>query len=1033
MQITGLALRNNRTTIVFTLFLALYGLYAYFALPKAQDPGFTIRTAVITTVFPGATAERVEQLVTEKLEEKIQEMPELDNVTSVSRQGVSIINANFQEKYMNMRPIFDDLRRKIDQVNTSGVLPEGVHNSVVNDDFGDVYGFVYGLTGDGFSYRELKDYADEIRDQLLQDKQIAKVEIYGTQDEAIYVEYNNSRLSEIGMSPKQLANSLSALNILSSGGEIHLGQERISLQPTGNFDSVEELRKAIISLPSGNLVQLSDIASVYRTYQDPVENYVHVGDTAGLSIAISMLEGGNSSDLGATLRDLIPQIENTLPLGIQLKPVFIQSELVDANVSDFVINLLQAIGIVLAVMLVTLGLRTGLVVALLIPTTMMITLSVMLWMDIGIDQMSLAALIIALGLLVDNAIVTTESIMVRVEQGMKAFDAAIISGKELLMPLLISSLTTAATFMPIAFNESALAEYCGAIFYVVTIALLVSWLVSMTFIPLVASFVIKAPKVIIKESFNSSLYKVYRNTLTFFLKARILFLGLVAGAFYLAIIGLGYVPAVFIPDSVDPVLTIDLDLASGTDIEKTTEVVNDLERYINENWRVNEKRSDGVNRSVSYIGIGGPRYELNYNPPNSDPSNAVMILNLTDFPTTLLAKADLEEYLFENYPEVISQVKRKANGPGSAYPVQIRISGSDLLTLEKITTEIKRQLNNNPNVKQVIDDWGLRTKTLQINVDQQRALLAGVSSQDVATSLNASLSGTTLTEYREGDDSIKVIMRTFETERNNLAKLDGLAVYSSTNSNSVPLRQVADAELVWQPGFIKHRDRIRTVTVNASIKDSTTSADVFKAITPWIEKTSKQWPQGYHYEYGGDSESSSDAQEALAAKFPLAIGFIVILLVLQFNSLRRPLIILTTIPLGLIGVTIGLLAAKSVFGFFTILGVVSLAGIIINNAIVLLDRVKIEIVEMGRSNQLAVVHACQQRLRPILLTTATTVGGMIPLWTGGNPMFMPMAIAIIFGLIFATLLTLYVVPILYSLLFRVSFKGWEYNESELKA
>ena len=341
MQITGIALKNHRTTLVFTLFLALYGFTAYFSLPKAQDPGFTIRTAVVTTVFPGASAERVEQLVTEQIEAKIQEMPELDNVQSESRQGISIINANFKEKYLNMRPIFDDLRRKVEQVVTDNKLPNTAHTPVVNDDFGDVYGFVYGLTGEGFSFRELKDIADEIRDILLKEKQIAKVEIFGAQEEAIYVEYNNARLAEIGISPGQLAQRLAALNILATGGEIVLDQERIALQPTGNFNSLDAIREAIISLPSGDLVALNNIAEVYRTYKDPVKEYVHIGNQSGLSIAISMLEGGNSLELGEILSTLIPDIESGFPIGITLSPIYLQSELVDASISDFVVNLLD--------------------------------------------------------------------------------------------------------------------------------------------------------------------------------------------------------------------------------------------------------------------------------------------------------------------------------------------------------------------------------------------------------------------------------------------------------------------------------------------------------------------------------------------------------------------------------------------------------------------------------------------------------------------------------------------------------------------
>ncbi len=1030
MNLTGFAIRNNTTIIVLTVLMAAYGVITYFQLPKQQDPGFTIRAAVVITQLPGASPARVEQLVTDKIEKAIQEIPELDFVTSESTQGVSFVTANFQEKYKDMRPIFDKLRRKIDDISD---LPEGIRGPTVNDEYGDVYGIVYTLTGEGFNYRELNNIADEIRDELLKVDDVAKIQILGKLDEAIYVEYNNARLKELGLSPSGLAGILQSLNILQSGGDILTGPERITLEPTGNFESVEQIKNSVIQIPgSSSVVYLKDIADVYRDYQDPPEGLARTDSKPSIVLAVSMSEGGNILELGKRIDTAAPQIEANYPLGIEFKKIYFQPDQVHNSVQSFMGNLGQAVAIVLAVMLLFLGLRTGLIVSMLVPTTIVLTFVLMQTFEITINQISLAALIIALGLLVDNAIVMAESIMVRRQNGEDAVSAAIAAGGELALPLLVSSLTTAAAFLCIFLAESAVGEYTADIFKVVTIALLASWLLAMTVIPLLTVRLMKIKQVKTDTvPFSTSMYRIYRRILIWCVRHKLIFILIVIGCFYLGLQGLKYVPQVFIPPRTDPVISGEFNLPFGTAIETTEQMVKDIEQYWQENYKVDSQQladgKRGISSWVAFIGQAAPRYELAVDPGSDKPHASKFIIHTTDAEIIPQVITDTTNYLQDLYPDVEIIMKKLENGTPIAYPIQVRVYGKDIDQLYDIVNVLKDQLRQTVGVLFVNDDWGIQTKKLLVEIDQDRARRAGVTNQDVATSLQSSLSGIELTQYRENDDLIPITMRTSSAERQDIGKLDNITVYSNTGE-AVPLKQVADIQLDWQNGIIKRRDRDKAITVQALLLPGVTATEVGSEFFPWLQDHAQNWEHGYSYELGGESETSGDANEAIAAKLPISGMLIVLLLVAQFNSVRKPLIILATIPLGLIGITIGLLVARSVFGFFTILGLISLSGIIINNAIVLIDRIKIEMEENGLTADHAIIQACQQRLRPILLTTATTVGGMLPLWISHDPMFETMAVSIIFGLLFATLLTLAVVPVLYSTFFRVSFKDYQYQQ-----
>ena len=1019
MNLTATAIEKNRITLTVIGLLLMSGILAFYAIPKAQDPGFIIRTVVITTQFPGASPKRVEELVTDKIEKKVQEMPEIDTITSDSRTGISIIYVNFKESYKVMRPIFDDLRRKVASIEAD--LPQGSKPPEVNDEFGDVFGSVYTLNGDGFSYKELKDVADEFRDVLLKEPDIAKVDIHGAQQEVVFVEYNNSRLSELGLSPQQLAGSLASVNIVSSGGDIESGRERITLEPTGNFESIEDLRRTVIQLPSGALVYLEDIAHIYRGYKDPPSSVSRINGRPTLALAVSMREGGDILKLGERLNQMMPELVSQYPWGIQLNKVWFQADLVETNVNNFTNNLLQAVLIVIVVVVGFLGLRTGLVVGTLIPSTIITTFFAMQLFDITINQISLAALIISLGLLVDNAIVIVESILVKREHGAGALEAAIESGKELRTPLLISSLTTAFAFMPIGMAKSAVGEYTSDIFYVVGLTLLISWFLAMTFVPMVSTIALKISKTSEtgEQEFDGRWYAYYRGLLGASLRCPIRFFSVIVGMFLLAVVGLGQVRQEFIAPSEDPVFTAKLEMPLGTSIAASQKIMDSVDGFVRETYF--DVENPKIRNWLTFIGEGGPRLQLSLNPPNPNPANTFLVANTTDGKVVEEVMIGIEQFVRENHPDLATQVQRLQNGPPVDYPIIVRLSGHDIDTLYRNAAQVSNYLHEIPGVTNVKNSWGLQTKKLMVRVNQELARRSGVTSEDVAYSLQAGLTGIDLTQYREGDEIIPVTLRTVAADRQDLSKLDGLTVYSQGTRRHVPLKQVADVFLSFEAGIIERRDRERTLSLNVQLAPETTAAEVVQGLVPWLQSVEEGWPAGHEFSIGGETESSGDANASIAAELPTAGMLILLLLVAQFNSMRRPIIILMTIPLGLIGVTFGLLVADSSFGFFTILGLISLCGIIINNAIVLLDRIAVEIKENGRREADAVLIACQQRFRPILLTTATTVLGMTPLLWGGTAMFKPMAITIIFGLAFATMLTLLVVPVLYSLFFQVRY------------
>ncbi|MEL6273621.1 MAG: efflux RND transporter permease subunit, partial [Bacteroidota bacterium] len=874
----------------------------------------------------------------------------------------------------------------------------------------------------GFSYSQMKEYADDIKDDLIKLPDAAKVELGGVQEERVFVEFDNARLAKLGLSAAQLQSILSATNIVFPGGEVSLEDERIVLEPTGNFEDVSDLANTNINI--GNecaSVKLGEITRITRDFKNPTDYIVKVDGNPGLVIAVALKEGANLIKLGEQIDEKVAIYNQTLPVGIEVKRIASSDQYVEVKINDFVSNVLQSVGIVLAVMLLFLGLRTGIVVASLIPAALIMTLWLMDLMNVGLNQVSLAALIMALGMLVDNAIVVSEAMMVKMENGLPAKKAALAACSELMIPLLVSSLTTSAAFLAFFLAANTMGEMMGPLFIVITLALLSSWLMAMTVIPMLAIAVIrvKAKQGDEKPGFFDRLSVYYQRLLQFVLKRSWLFVILILGMFFGSLMLFTRLPFIFFPDSDRNLVTMDINLPLGSKIERTDEVVAAVENFIATELQVNENNSRGIVDYSVFVSEGPESYDLGYQPGEANSGYAHLLLNTSSFVDNQYVIDKLDEFSFNHFPDAEVNIGPLAGGGGGGADVEIRLSGNDPKELFRISETIKQKMNSLPTTKNIKDDWGPKIKKFVIDIDQDKANRAGLTNQDIATSLKTALSGFDAGAFRDGEDNIPIMMRSQGSQEIQASDLESLPIFAQNNGRNVPLTQVAAIKTDWQYAKIKRRDLYRTMVISCDARTGFTATEITNELSPWLAEASQSWKPGYSYDLGGESEQSGEAMGAVIAKLPLAGFIILLLLISQFNSFRKTGIVLSTIPLGIIGVILGLLLFNSYFGFMAFLGIISLAGIVINNAIVLIDRIQLEQTELGKSPYKAIVDAAQQRFRPILLTTFTTTLGMIPLYLGGGLMWEPMAIAIMIGLLFATVITLLFVPIMYKLLFGV--------------
>ncbi|WP_462248498.1 efflux RND transporter permease subunit [Ekhidna sp.] len=1035
MNIAQFSIEKNRITLMILGTIIIMGLTLYGSLSRDSMPPYTVRVATVITSFPGASPERVELLVTDKIEKVAQELPELKEVASTSRTGISIVSVTLKDQVSpeNLQAVWDRLRRKLSSIQG---LPQGTQPNLNDDGIGDVYGIMLGLASDDISYSLMKEFADDVRDDLIKLPDAAKVEIGGAQEERVFVEFDNAVLNEYGLTAQRLQSIIGSLNILSSGGQINLESERIILEPTGNFNSITDLKKTLIPVGNGSqLINLEDITTISKGYIDPPSQIIRVEGKRALALSINLKKGANILQLGTDVNRVMQDWESKLPIGLELTRLASLDSYIDFKISDFISNLIQSITIVFAVMLVFLGFRTGSIIASLIPIVTIMTLMLMGLISMGLNQVTLAALIMALGMMVDNAIVVAETVMVKMENGMESKKAAIEACSELFTPLLISTLTTSAAFLAFYMAETTMGDIVGPIFVVISLALLSSWIISLSIITLFCYLFIKVKKKgeskpgFVDRAINW-LKGYYKNLILVALRSKYLVLLAIIVAFFMSLYGFTKVAFVFFPDSDRNLITVDINLPLGTRIESTTEVVQRIEEYISDSLLVSEKRNTGILDWSSYIGEGPESYDLGYSADEPNSSYAHMLVNTSSFDQNVMMVNKLDAFCFNRFPDADIKVSALAGGGGGT-PIEIKVSGQDPDILASLSEQIKLRLSSIGGTKNVKDDWGPKSKKFVINIDQARAQAAGISSQDVANSLQTFLDGFQTGEFRENDKSIPIIMRSKGSQQQTLNALETTSIFNQSGDKSVPLSQVASIIPQWQYSKIKRLDLTRTVNISSELTSTGNASIITNEITPWLDEQSTMWPSGYSYKFGGDAENTAENMGAVIRYLPLSGFIIVLLLVIQFNSFRKMVMVTSTIPLGVIGVVIGLLVFQKPFGFMPFLGVISLAGIVINNAIVLIDRMEIEQREFNRSIQDAVIMACLQRFRPILLATFTTVLGLLPLYISGGEMWEGMAISIMIGLLFGTIITLLFIPSFFSILFRVSYKGYIFDESLL--
>lgn len=1010
--LTAFALDNSRLTVVFATLVVVLGVLLYLEFPRQEDPSITIRDAVITAAFPGMAPTRVEDLITRPIEQKIRELPEIDEIRSDSKTGVAVIRAQVADEYVDLQPIWQRLRERMDDM--ASTLPEGTIGPNVDDEVGLTAIATIALWAEGFEMAEMTQVAKDLRDALYGLDGIKKVELRGIQEERIYLNVSNTRLAEFGISPAVLVAALQQQNIVLPGGTLDADGVNVVIEPSGDLADVDELRSLLFTLPeTGELLRLGDIADIRRAYADPPDRPAFHNGRPAIILSVSIIEGVNAVDFGDRLTRQLTALENTLPIGYVLEYATYQPDLIESAVDDAVINVYQTLVIVLLVVMAFLGLRTGLIVGAIVPMTMLLALVAMRLLEIELQRISIAAMIIALGLLVDNGIVVAEDIRRRIDQGSTRRDAALAAGASLALPLLTSSLTTILAFLPMLLSVGAAGEYTRSLSQVIIVVLLGSWFLAMTVTPSLCQWFLKpSPRQDAADEADRApgpMQRIYARCLRRLLRLRLPFVALMLVALAGAVALFRLVPQEFFPSSDRNQFLIYVDLPAGTSIRETETVVQGLTA-----WLADTSENPEVTSATGYAGDGGPRFFLSLSPPDADPHVGFVVANVanTDDVGPMIART--RDRAAARFPQARLRVKPMWLGPSESGLVEVKIDGPDMAHIYDRARRIEAALLAIPGTLNVENDWENQILKLRVEVDQARARRAGVTSQDIALSMSSFLSGSEVSAFREGDLSIPIVLRGEDAERGQLATLQSLTIHSQSTGAAVPLPQIADIRPQWQFGRIKRHDQKRTVTVRGT-HQSLRAGDLAAELMPTLQDLDLK--PGHRWSFGGELENSAEAQGRLFATMPYCFAGILVLLIWQFNSIRRPTLILLTIPLSLIGAVAGLLIMGATFGFMAILGLFSLAGIIINNGIVLIDRIEEERAA-GKSIDDALVAACLARLRPILMTTVTTVLGLVPLILFGGPLWYGMANVIAFGLAVGTLLTLGVVPVLYSLFFE---------------
>lgn len=993
---------------------------AYFGLGRLEDPQFTLKQALIITSYPGASPLQVEEEVSYPIENAIQQLPYVDHVTSISTSGTSQIMVEMKGIYRakELKQIWDELRRKVHDLTPA--LPPGVQAPVVNDDFGDVYGMLYAITGEGYSDEEIRDYVDFLRRELVLVDGVGKVSVSGRQQEQVVVEISRSRLASLGIPPTQIASLLQTQNVVSNAGALRLGPDRIRIHPTGEFQSVQELEQLIISNPAAKeLIYLGDVAKVYKDVQEVPSQILKFDGKNTLTLGVSFSQGVNVVDVGALVTARLKELDYARPVGMDINTIYNQPAEVEASVGGFVLNLVESVAIVIVVLLVFMGLRSGFLIGLILLLTVLGTFIFMQQMQIELQRVSLGALIIALGMLVDNAIVITEGILIGMQRRLSISESASAIVKQTKWPLLGATVIAITAFAPIGLSSDATGEFAGSLFWVLLVSLLLSWVTAITLTPFFASLFFKEQlkagseqEQAEPELYQGFIFEGYRAVLTAVLRYRVLSYALMILLLVLSVMGFAKVKQVFFPASNTPIFLVDLWQPAGTDIRQSDAEALDVVKYL--------KSLDGVEAVTLTSGRGADRFMLTYQPERFYAAYSQLVVRVQDKSLLSGRMADVSAYIDEQHPGLRHKLKRLDVGPSTAAKLEARFSGADPNVLRQLAEQAKAIMAQDSGTRNLRDDWSNRVKVIRPQFNEALARRVGISKQDIDDVLLTHVNGRTVGIYRDGTHLLPIITRAPDSERQSVDALSDLQVYSPKLNRYIPISQVVSSfALEWEDPQIMRRDRKRTVTVMAdhNILSDDTAASLLKRVRPQIEAI--PLPTGYSLSWGGELEAQTKAQKALFSSLPMGYLVMFVITVLLFSSMRDALVIWACVPMALIGVTLGLLSVNVPFGFLALLGFLSLSGMLVKNGIVLLDQIKLEL-SQGLAPYQAVYDSAVSRVRPVSMGAITTILGMLPLVT--DDFFASMAVVIMFGLGFGTILTLLFLPLMYCSIYRIPSK-----------
>ncbi|MFC0119581.1 efflux RND transporter permease subunit [Pseudoalteromonas xiamenensis] len=1013
MSLAKWSIENKVISWMFSLLLLIGGTVSYFGLGQLEDPEFTLKKAMIITAYPGASPQQVEEEVTFPIENAIQELPYVDYVTSISTPGKSQISVEMKSTYRkkDLQQIWDELRRKVNDLTPR--LPPGVKPSKIIDDFADVYGVLYAVTGDGYSYDELKDYVDFLKRELVLVNGVSKVTVAGEQQAQVIVEISTQKMAQLGISPNTIFQILQQQNTVSNAGSVQVDNEYIRLHPTGEFQNVEEMKNLLISKPGAKeLIYLGDVATVSREYAEVPSHITRYDQKQALLVGVSFSSGVNVVDVGARIKQHLDELEYQRPHGMEISTVYNQPNEVQKSVDGFIVSLIEAVAIVIIVLLIFMGFKSGLLIGGILLLTVLGTFIFMKLFHIDLQRISLGALIIALGMLVDNAIVVTEGILINLKRGMSRLEAAVNIVAQTKWPLLGATVIAITAFAPIGLSSDASGEFAGSLFWVLLISLLLSWVTAITLTPFFASLLFKETKVeegADIDPYQGALFNGYKALLRFTMKHGWLTIIAMVVLLVVSVIGFKSVKQSFFPASNTPMFYVDYWNYQGADIRDTAKNVAELEAFLLEDQLVEEV--------TSTIGQGAPRFMLTYSPEKQYPAFGQLIVRVKDREAVATMIAKVREYERTHVLSAKLKVKRMEIGPSTDAKIEARFSGPDPVVLRQLASEAKAILHSDAKAYNIRDNWRQRTKVIRPQFNEQKARRLGISKADLDQLLLTSMSGKSVGLYRDGTQLLPIIARSPEEERLNVENLPDLQIFSPVYGVFVPVTQVVDGfDVVWEDPIIMRRDRKRTITVMADhdVIGDETPAKLFARVKTDIEAI--KLPHGYEMQWGGEFESSSKAKKAIFGSLPVGYLAMFMITVLLFNSVKQPLVIWATVPLAIIGVSTGLLAMNAPFSFMALLGLLSLSGMLIKNGIVLMDQINLELAS-GKDPYQAVFDSGVSRVRPVSMAAITTILGMIPLLF--DVFFQSMAVTIMFGLGFATVLTLVIVPVLYALVFKI--------------